>query len=1226
MKKKPGIRDLIKEKVLVLDGAMGTMIQDYKLSEDDFRGERFKDAPGMLQGNNDLLSLTRPDIIMKIHKVYLQAGADILETNTFNANRISMSDYHMESLVYEMNRAAAGIARRAADEFTAKTPGKPRYVAGSLGPTNKTASLSSKVEDPGFREVNFDILKAAYKEQAEGLVDGGVEMFLIETIFDTLNAKAALLAVKEAMKEKGINLPVMVSGTLTDGSGRTLSGQTLEAFLYSVAGLDIFSIGLNCSLGAKELQPFVKELSLKTSLPVSVYPNAGLPNPFGEYDETPAEMSRYVKEFLDDRQVNIIGGCCGTTPDHIQSFVKLAEKAQPRPIPALKKTLQLSGLESLVIFPGSNFINIGERTNVAGSKRFARLIREENFEEALSVARQQVENGAQVLDINMDDPVLDAKEAMVRFLTNLASEPDIARVPVMIDSSKWEVIEAGLKCLQGKGIVNSISLKEGETVFIEHARKIKNYGAAVIVMAFDEQGQAVSYERKTEICKRAYEILTREVHFPAEDIIFDPNILTIATGMTEHNEYAINFLKATRWIRKNLPGTHVSGGISNLSFSFRGNNPLREAMHSVFLYHAIQAGMEMGIVNAGALPVYDEIPEKERNLIEDVLFNRDEQATERLIEFAHKSVATGETETKTDLWREKSLESRIQHALVKGVHTFIEEDMQEALEVYPSALNIIEGPLMKGMNIVGDLFGEGKMFLPQVIKSARVMKKAVAVLSPVLEVENAGKGPRKAGKILLATVKGDVHDIGKNIVGLVLGCNNFEVIDLGVMVPSEKILETAQQEKVDIVGLSGLITPSLEEMGRVAKEMNRAGLDIPLLIGGATTSLLHTAVKIQPGYPNGVIQVKDASRSVQVVSTLLSKTGKKKYLQEIDQQYKELRDTNMGIKRKLIPLEEARSNRFHAGWEDYIPVRPTFTGVKILRITDLREISSYINWTFFFHVWEMKGRYPDILSDPEKGEEATKLYKDARKMLERILAEQKLTAEAVLGIYPANSKGDDIYLFKNETRKKPLLILNQLRQQRFKKPGESSYCLADFVAPLESGIKDYHALFVATAGKGLEYYLDLFRKDHDDYSGIMVKALADRLAEAFTEWLHLKVRKEFWGFAPGEHGSLNDLFLTRYQGIRPAFGYPACPDHSEKRKVFDFLKVEQNTIIRLTDRFSMFPGASVSGHIMAHPRSKYFDVGKIAPDQFSDYVKRKNLPEKELKKNLLNILVKNTNQ
>ena len=1221
MNQKGDINKIIKERVLVLDGAMGTMIQEYKLTEEEFRGQRFRDFSFDLKGNNDLLSLTQPQIIFEIHRKYLKAGADIIETNTFNANRISMADYHLEDMVYEMNKAAAILARKAVNEYNLSEHETPRFVAGSVGPTNKTASMSPRVEDPGYREVNFDDLRLAYHEQAEGLIDGEIDLFLVETVFDTLNAKAALYGIREIMEEKNIFLPVMVSGTITDASGRTLSGQTLEAFLNSISDLDIFSIGLNCALGARELRPFVEEISNKSSLPISIYPNAGFPNQFGEYEETPKEMGLYMKEFLDKGFINIIGGCCGTTPEHIKEFKKLALKAKPRIIPRRETKLKLSGLEPLVSFPGSNFINIGERTNVSGSEKFAGLIRKGKYEEALTIAKQQVENGAQIIDVNMDEPMLDSANAMTNFLKLFASDPDIAKVPVMIDSSKWEVIEAGLKCLQGKGIVNSISLKEGDEIFMNQAIKIKKYGAAVVVMAFDEKGQATSFERKIEICNRSYKILTEEVNFPPEDIIFDPNILIIATGLEEHNDYAVNFLKATKWIKENLPHVHVSGGISNLSFSFRGNNTIREAMHSVFLYYAIKAGLDMGIVNAGMLTVYDEIPEDLLVRVEDVILNRREDATENLVAFAQEISSPGKMDKKIEDWRNKSLEERIIHSLVKGNFEYIEADMKEALSAYSQALEIVEKPLMKGMDMVGDLFGSGKMFLPQVIKSARVMKKAVAYLSPHIERgKSMGTEIQTAGKILLATVKGDVHDIGKNIVGLILGCNNYEVIDLGVMVSAETIIKVAEKEQVNIIGLSGLITPSLEEMIHVAKELDRENINIPLLIGGATTSVLHTAVKISPNYSEGVVHVKDASRSVQVVGHLLSESRKKKFLDETNSKYRELKKLNSGIKRAFVSIEEARKKSPQIDWKKYIPVSPEFLGAKVIKITDLSEIREYIDWTFFFHVWELKGKFPEILERQAKGDEARKLYEEAQELLDRVIREKKLVAEAVVGIFPANSAGDDIILYEDESRTREILVLNQLRQQIIRTPGKPFYSLADYVAPKETGIKDYHAIFAATAGLGLEHYLNEFKSKNDDYSLIMIKALADRLAEAFSEWLHEKVRKEFWGFSKEENFSKEDLFQTRYQGIRPAFGYPACPDHSEKEKVFNFLKIQEKTGIRLTENYSMSPAASVCAHIFSHPDSWYLGVDKILKDQLLDYSERKGFLVEEMERILAPVL------
>lgn len=1219
---KKNIYNEILDRVLVMDGAMGTLIQEHKLSEKDFRGDEFQDHSSPLKGNNDLLSLTQPAIIKNIHKRYLEAGADIIETNTFNANRISLADYGLEHQGYRINKAAAQIARQAVDDFMKENPRQTKFVAGSMGPTSKTASISPRVEEPGFREVHFNDLKEAYQEQAAGLLDGGVDILLLETIFDTLNAKAGLFAIREEMNKRNLKLPVMVSGTLTDSSGRTLSGQTLEAFLTSVSGLNIFSIGLNCAMGAHELKPFVKQISEKANLPVSIYPNAGLPNQFGEYDETPEEMSLLMKEFLDKGQANIIGGCCGTTPEHIRRFSLLAKQAKPRIIPKPRKNLQLSGLEGLIIFPGSNFINIGERTNVAGSKKFARLIRENKYEEALKIAREQVENGAQIIDVNLDDPMLDAKEEMVRFLSILASDPEVARVPVMIDSSKWEVLEAGLQCLQGKGIVNSISLKEGEKEFLDRARKIMNYGAAVVVMAFDEKGQAVNYERKIEIASRSYKLLTEKIHFPPEDIIFDPNVLTIATGMEEHNNYALDFIHTTKWIKKNLPFARVSGGISNLSFAFRGNNVVREAMHAAFLYHSIKAGLDMGIVNAGMLPVYSEIPECLLTSVEDVILNRHQEATDQLIELAQNiDPSNPKVEEKKDTWRNESLDKRIEFSLLKGNHDYIEQDMKEALEIYSSSLDIIEGPLMKGMDVIGDLFGDGKMFLPQVIRSARVMKKAVAFLNPYIEEEKkAEKKPMSVGKILMATVKGDVHDIGKNIVSLVLECNNYEVVDMGVMVPAEKILNEAKSQKADIIGLSGLITPSLEEMISIARQMKEEDCELPLLIGGATTSILHTAVKIFPEYDHGVVHVKDASKSVQTVAKLLSEDRKKSFLTEVEEKYNSLREINKGVKRDTISIELARKNPFKPDWEKNPPVKPAQLGVHEVRVEDLTEISTYIDWTFFFHVWEIKGRFPEILDHPERGKEASKLYVDARVMLDKIIRDSLLKAEAVLGIFPANSIGDDIILYADENRKDEIARLNQLRQQSVRDEGKPKLSLADFVATRESGIADYHSVFAATAGIGIEHYIEKFESRNDDYSVIMVKALADRLAEAFAEWLHEKVRKELWGFTPDENLKLNQLLQAKYRGVRPAFGYPACPDHSEKKKIFKFLDVENRIGLNITENFSMSPGASVSAHIFASPDSRYFDVGKISKDQLIDYSRRKKYPVEEMEKILAPIL------
>ena len=1231
----------IQRRVLVLDGAMGTMIQRYKLSEKDYRGERFRDYHRDLKGNNDLLSITQPHIIREIHSAYLEAGSDIIETNTFNANSISQADYGMESLAYELNLASALIARGCADEFTRLNPGKPRFVAGALGPTNKTASLSPDVNDPGYRAISFEQLYHAYFQQAEGLLDGGVDALLVETIFDTLNAKAALFAIQDLIEKRGTKIPVMVSGTITDLSGRTLSGQTVEAFLNSVSHVDLFSIGFNCALGAKELRPFVEEIAHKAPFYTSVYPNAGLPNQFGEYDDTPEEMSSQLKDFLDNRFINIVGGCCGTTPDHIRAFAKIAENAAVRVIPLETDSLRLSGLEPLVYFPGSNFINIGERTNVAGSKVFARLIREEKFEEALTIARQQVENGAQVIDINMDDAMLDAEKSMVRFLNLLSADPDIARVPVMIDSSRWPVIEAGLKCLQGKAIVNSISLKDGENSFKEKARKIKKYGAAIIVMAFDEEGQAVTFERKTQICERAYRILTEEIKFHPYDIIFDPNVLTIGTGMEEHNNYAVDFINTVKWIKQNLPHAKVSGGISNLSFSFRGNDTLREAMHSAFLYHAVRAGLDMGIVNAGNLPVYDEIPGDLLQLVEDVILNRRKDGTERLIFYAEKMQAKAEKQEKVEEWRSASVQERLKHALVRGILDHIEEDTEEARGLHPRSLDVIEGPLMDGMNIVGDLFGSGKMFLPQVVKSARVMKKAVAVLEPWLQAEKksavdswqlAGRSQQStvnsqqsAGRrILLATVKGDVHDIGKNIVGVVLACNNYEVIDLGVMVPAEKILQKAKEKEVDVIGLSGLITPSLEEMAHVASEMKRLHFKIPLLIGGATPSEIHTAVKIASQYDQPVIHVRDASRCVGVLSNLLSPDNKEKYTLEISEKYADLKKKHENRKSQdvFISIEEARANQLRVNWNEVPVKKPSFTGIRSLDDFSLDELRHYIDWTFFFHSWKIPGKYPEIFNDPLKGEEARKLFNDSQSMIDEIISKKMLQARGAFGFYPACSVDEDVILYKDEQAVQQLATLHFLRNQEKKDEGVPNLSLADFIAPRASGIVDYIGLFAVTAGIGIEKWVKHYEDALDDYSSFMLKILADRFAEAFAERLHELVRKEFWGYAPAENNPVTELLKEEYQGIRPAPGYPGCPEHSEKKTIFDLLEAEKNAGITLTENFAMYPAAAVSGYYFSHEFSKYFNLGKISEEQVKDYAKRKNIPvdqaKKYLRQNLIN--------
>lgn len=1204
----PVYRELGK-RVLVMDGAMGSLIQECGLTESDYRGKRFADFPFDLKGNNDLLSITQPHIIRMIHDKYLAAGADIIETNTFNANRFSQADYHLEDVVPEMNMEAARLAHNMAAIYTERDPERPRFVAGAMGPTNKAASLSPDVNNPGFRAVTFDEMADAYGEQASALLEGGADILVLETIFDTLNAKAAIFALEQLFRKFGKYYPVIVSGTITDASGRTLSGQTLQAFINSVGHMDVLALGLNCSLGAREMRPYLEELSGKTHHYVSVYPNAGLPNQFGEYDQGPEEMAAYLKDFTDHQFVNIIGGCCGTTPAHIREFRKIADNAARRVPPEENRDLKLSGLEALSIFPGSNFINIGERTNVSGSKKFARLIREGKYEEALSIARDQVEGGAQVIDVNMDDALLDAEREMTNFLNLLMSEPDIARLPIMIDSSKWSVIEAGLKCLQGRAIVNSISLKEGEDIFLAQAQKIKDYGAAVVVMAFDEQGQAVTFKQKTAICRRAYRILTEEMNFPGEDIIFDPNILTIATGMEEHDNYAVDFIRTVSWIKENLPHAKVSGGISNLSFSFRGNDTVREAMHSAFLYHAIKAGLDMGIVNPGMLQVYDEIPAELLELVEDVILNRRKDATDRLISYAETVRQAAGKKVRKDDWREKTVQERINHALVKGIAEHIEEDVEEARKQYDTALEIIEGPLMDGMNIVGDLFGEGKMFLPQVVKSARVMKKAVATLLPYIEEEKKIAGERKtAGKILLATVKGDVHDIGKNIVSVVLACNNYEIIDLGVMVPAEKIIRTALEEKVDIVGLSGLITPSLEEMVHVAREMERTNLETPLLIGGATTSKIHTAVKIEQQYPHPVVHVKDASRSVTVASQLLSPGQKDAYVSRIRKEYQELRERYQGAGSQVeyLSLGDARKNRLRINWDTSPIYKPRQLGIRVFKDYPLAEIREYISWIFFFLVWQLRGKWPDILKDPKQGKEARKLYDDALKMLDWIVENGVLKANGILGFFPANAVGDDIEIYSDEERSEILAKFINLRSQVRKTDHTPNLCLSDFLAPRFSGRIDYLGAFAVTTGLGIEQQLQKFEEDHDDYSSIMLKALADRLAEAFTELLHQQVRKEYWGYQPEEELGLEDLILEKYQGIRPAHGYPACPDHSEKQSIFKLLKVPENTGITLTDSHAMFPAASVSGLIFAHPESRYFYVGRIGRDQAKDYARRKH--------------------
>ncbi|WP_289053250.1 methionine synthase [Carboxylicivirga marina] len=1227
---------VIKERVLLLDGAMGSLIQNHQLEEDDFRAERFQNHNSPLKGNNDLLSITQPEIIKGIHKQYLEAGSDIIETNTFNATSISQADYDMEAVVKELNIQSARIAREVAEELS--TSQKPRFVAGAIGPTNKTASLSPDVNNPGYRAVSFDDLKDAYKEQVEGLIEGGVDLFLVETIFDTLNAKAALFAIDEVLEEKGIDkMPVMVSATVADASGRTLSGQTMEAFLNSVSHVDLLSVGLNCSFGAKDLRPYIEELGKRAPFKISAYPNAGLPNQFGEYDETPLQMAPQVKDYLDNGLVNILGGCCGTTPDHIREFAKMIEEAQVHKAAEPDHATRLSGLEGLTFSKEFNFINVGERTNVAGSRKFARLIREEKYEEALSIARDQVEGGAQIIDVNMDDAMLDAEKEMVTFLNLMGSEPDIAKLPVMVDSSKWEVLEAGLKCLQGKAVVNSISLKEGEDPFLAQALKIKQYGAAVVVMAFDETGQADTYERRIEICERAYKLLTEKISFAPEDIIFDPNILAIATGIEEHNNYGVDFINATKWIKENLPYAKVSGGVSNLSFSFRGNNVVREAMHSAFLYHAIKVGMDMGIVNPGMLQIYDDIPADLLEHVEDVILNRRDDATERLIEFAEK-LKDQKIEGKEDnrlAWRENKLEERLSYCLVKGIPDFLEEDLTEARGKYEFSLDIIEGPLMDGMNVVGDLFGSGKMFLPQVVKTARVMKKAVAILQPFIEDEKAaaGSGGSSAGKILMATVKGDVHDIGKNIVGVILACNNYEVIDLGVMVPTEKILMEAVENDVDIIGLSGLITPSLEEMVSVAREMEKRDMKLPLMIGGATTSKIHTAVKIESNYTEPVVHVKDASKSVQVVSSLLSKKDKESFVANLRNEYAGLRERNASKKSiNLLPIEETRAKKHQIDWKNTILPLPAEAGVRVLEDYPICEIRKFIDWTFFFQAWRLTGNYSDmdsVIDDASKAswleryrtdeakakaEEALKLYKDSQAMLDRIEKEHMLQANAVFGIFPAHSVGDDIEVYTDESRQEVLTTFHHLREQQDKPGKEVFHCLSDYVAPKESNRFDHVGGFAVTAGIGIEKWIKQFEDDHDDYSSILLKSLADRLAEAFAELLHYRVRTEFWGYAPDEKIDHENLIRERYRGIRPALGYPACPDHSEKRTLFDLLSAEENAGITLTEHYSMYPNASVSGIYLAHPDAIYFGLGKIGKDQVDDVASRKGTTTEDVEK------------
>ena len=1194
------------ERILLLDGAMGTMIQSYHLGEQEYRGDRFREWGRDLKGNNDLLVLTQPEIIRAIHQAYLEAGADIIETNTFNSTAVSMADYGMEPLVYELNHAAARLARETADQFERNPGAGPRYVAGVLGPTNRTASLSPDVNHPGRRNIDFDVLVAAYTEAARGLVEGGADLLLVETIFDTLNAKAALFAVDSLAEASGVRLPLMISGTITDASGRTLSGQVTEAFWNSVAHGRPLSVGLNCALGAKALRRYVQELSRIAPVFVSAHPNAGLPNEFGQYDETPEYMAEILGEFARSGLVNLVGGCCGTTPAHIRAIAEAVRGVPPRLRPTIEPRCRLSGLEPLTIGPESLFVNVGERTNVTGSRKFARLILSGDYERAIEVARQQVENGAQMIDVNMDEGMLDSQQAMVTFLRLIASEPDISRVPVMLDSSKWSVLEAGLKCLQGKGVVNSISLKEGEEAFVRHATLVRRYGAAVIVMAFDERGQADSADRKVAICTRAYRILTERVGFPPEDIIFDPNIFAIGTGIEEHHGYALDYIEATRRIKDTLPHALVSGGVSNVSFSFRGNDPVREAIHAGFLYHAIRAGMDMGIVNAGQLPIYADIPPDLLERVEDLVLNRRDDATERLLAVA-ESVEGQLVARAADLsWRDAPVHQRLAHALVEGIADYIVEDTEEARLLAGRPIEVIEGPLMDGMNIVGELFGAGKMFLPQVVKSARVMKKAVAHLVPYIEAQRDTAAARNNGRVLLATVKGDVHDIGKNIVGVVLQCNNFEVIDLGVMVPCATILETARREAVDLIGLSGLITPSLEEMSFVAGELEREGFRIPLLIGGATTSRVHTAVKIEPNYRGPTVHVLDASRAVGVAGRLVSDTMRDAFVSQLRDEYRELREERRQRRpdERRPPIGEARRNRLALDWSAPAPPAPCTMGVTLLDDYPLEDLVGRIDWTPFFQAWELPGHYPAILTDATVGSAATSLFRDAEALLDRIVRERRLRARAVFGLFPANSDGDDIELYRDAGRTARIAVVHTLRQQMAKPPGRPNLALADFVAPRSSGVPDYLGAFAVTAGVGLDQLVREFEAAHDDYSAILAKALTDRLAEAFAERLHERVRKEFWGYAREE--ALDNVGLVReqYQGIRPAPGYPACPDHTEKRALFDLLQVEANTGITLTESFAMLPTASVSGYYFWHPQAHYFGVGKIERDQVEDYARR----------------------
>jgi len=1220
--KSPGAQNrlssLLEERILVTDGAMGTMIQAQGLTEEDFRGDRFKDHPTSLQGNNDLLSLVRPDVIRQIHRSFLEAGAEIIETNTFTATAPSQADYGTEQLVYEINLESARIARGAVDEWLQSGDSKDRFVMGALGPTNRTATLSPDVNRPEYRNTSFADLRHTYADAARGLYDGGADILIVETIFDTLNSKAAIAGIFDVFDEKGHRLPLLISGTIVDASGRTLSGQTVEAFWNSIRHARPLAVGLNCALGAKEIRPWIQELARIADLPVILYPNAGLPNELGDYDDTPENMAALLGEFAESGLINIVGGCCGTTPEHIRAISGAVCEIEPRVIPEVRPLCRLSGLEPLNFTPELNFINVGERTNVTGSARFRKLIQADDYETALEVAREQVENGAQIIDVNMDEGLLDGPAAMRRFLNLIASEPDIARVPIMIDSSRWDVIEDGLQCVQGKGIVNSISLKEGEEPFLEQARIILRYGAAAVVMAFDEKGQADSLQRRVDICRRAWKLLTEDVGFPAEDIIFDPNIFAVATGIPEHNRYGLDFIEATRAIKAHCPGAKISGGVSNISFSFRGQNKVREAIHSVFLYHAIRAGMDMAIVNAGQLEVYDEIEPELRDAVEDVILDRDPGAAEQLLELAQRYQGGEEREEREDAWREGTVHERLVHALVKGVNSHIEVDTEEARQQSHRALDVIEGPLMDGMNVVGDLFGSGRMFLPQVVKSARVMKQAVAVLIPYIEEEKrrSGEEASSQGHVIMATVKGDVHDIGKNIVAVVLRCNNFEVTDLGVMVPGETILTEARNRKADIIGLSGLITPSLEQMRLVAAEMKRQGMDQPLMIGGATTSRVHTALRIEPEYDRGVFWVKDASRAVGVARRLISAESREALHRETAADYQALRERRAGGSRRAPPIaiEEARGKRFETDWKGSELSAPKAPGVHHFERFPLTELVDFIDWTPFFQAWELSGRFPDILEDKVVGKAARDLYDDARAMLESIINNGWLTANAVVGLFPASSCGDDVLVYSGEDRESVAETLCFLRQQKVRPQGKPQRCLADFIAPLDSDRQDYIGLFAVTAGLGIEPHVRKFEENNDDYSAILLKALADRLAEACAECIHRKVRRELWAYAPDESLDNEALIAEAYRGIRPAPGYPACPDHSEKQKIFKLLDAEGNAGMQLTEGYAMLPAAAVSGYYFAHPEAKYFVLGPVLPDQIEDYAARKGVEVETVRK------------